>query len=87
MTAPSEPLPLEVGSQLVPQARSTRLDASRFKLVPYSVWVDCHSCSLSKLAVSLTDDLNSCLRVVSLRNLSWTAVVNFDLPGLGLFFH
>ena len=53
MTAPSEPLPLVVGSQLVPQARSARLDASRFKSVPYSTRVDCHSYSPSKVGSKL----------------------------------
>lgn len=34
----------------------------------------------------LTDDLNRCLRAVSLMNLSWTAVVDLGRPDLGLFF-
>ena len=48
-------------STCVPQARSTRLGASRFKSVPYSTRVEARW----RLAVSLTDDLNSCLRAVS----------------------
>ena len=58
-------------------------DLSRFRSV--RGWI-ATPVARQRLAVSLTDDLNRCLRAVSLRNLSWTAVVDLGLPGLGLFF-
>ena len=58
-------------------------DLSRFRTV--QGWI-ATTVARRMLAVSLTDDLNRCFRAVSLRNLSWTAVVDFGLPGLGLFF-
>ena len=82
MTAPSEPLPLVVGSQLVPQARFTRPDASRFKPVPSSTRIDCHSCSPSKVG----SKFNRRFKLLSQGSESWTAVVDIGLPGLGLFF-
>ena len=58
-------------------------DLSRFRSV--RGWI-ATPVARRRLAVSLTDDLNRCLRAVSLRNLSWAAVVDLGLPGLGLFF-
>ena len=81
MTAPSEPLPLVV-SLFLRQGLGGLMPAE----IPYITrWIDT-PVAHRRLAVSLTDDLNRCLRAVSLRNLSWTAVVDLSLPGLGLFF-